>query len=50
MINTSTTKKYLLINNNFKVPKNYTDRYINQGDMMNGIYYFDENGYLYLDD
>jgi hypothetical protein len=50
MINTSTFKNYLLVNNNFEIPKNYNTKYINTGQNMNNIYYFDENGYIYLED
>ena len=50
MINSSTLKNYLLINNNFNIPVDYPDRYINQGENFNNFYYFDENGYIYLDD
>ena len=50
MINSSTFKNFLLVNNNFNIPKNYTNNYINQGDNMNGIYYFDNERYIYLKD
>lgn len=45
LINTSNSKNYLLINNGFKMPTNY--KYLNAD---NSYYWFDENGYIYLED
>ena len=39
-----TSKKYVLVNNNFKIP-NY--EYLN---VENQYYYFDEQGYIYLEE
>jgi hypothetical protein len=44
LINTSTSKVYLLINNNFHIP-NY--QYLNYD---NGYYFFDKDGYIILED
>lgn len=44
MINTSTSKNYVLINNNFKVINN---QYLNVGT---SYYFFDKNGYVYIND
>lgn len=43
MIDTSTSKNYLLVNNSFNIPTNYD--YLNVGDLY---YFFDEQGYIYL--
>ena len=44
LVNTSTSKKYLLINHNFQVPDYY---YLNFND---GYYFFDQDGYIILED
>ena len=44
-LNSSTSKNYLLVNNNFKIPGEYA--YL----PVNGEYYwFDENGYIWIED
>ena len=44
MVNTSTSKNYILVNNNFNIPKY---NYLNTDG---GYYFFDENGFIYLKD
>jgi hypothetical protein len=49
MQNISTSKKYILINNNFTVPGTNNHLTITD-DEITSYYWFDDNGYIWLDD
>ena len=50
MINTSTFKNYLLINNNFRIPLDYPDKYLTPTPNTTSVYSFDKDGFIYLSD